>query len=432
MERNVSVAAGEGRACPRDKGPRTHRSSRKAAVVALGRAHRHELRLLGASRPAFPVLLTMGRFAGPIRRIPGLGWLISDPIIARRILTDPDHFTNVGEGIVGDLWAQVLGEWVYDLFDGAGHRALRTQTRDLFSQDRAASLVARAAGPRLRRCTAELVAGRAVDVADLARVVVGRIVADLLGLQHGMGQAGWTKSDDDAAYRELFTMGEELAALAARSTASTSNPEHAITSARAIVARMTGGVEAAWRDASADTMLGRCRELGLGLRETKGLATLLMVAGTQTTASVMARTVALLHDTAEQHRLRAQPERIVDAVREGLRVTTPVPVIGRSVTADLEIDGRRLRAGQRVLMLAYTANNAPGGFDLDRANLPDTRQLWFGAGRHYCLGSLVGRAELSALLDALLAAGRPWRIVERRYGRRVLIPTYARLRIALA
>ena len=402
------------------------------ATPSLDRAHRHELRLLAASRPAFPVLLTMGRFAGPIRRIPSLGWLISDPIIARRILTDRDHFTIVGEGIVGHLWAQVLGDWVYDMFDGAGHRALRTQTRDLFTQDRAASLVARAAGPRLRRCTAELVAGGAVDVADLARVVVGRIVADLLGLRHGRQQANSAEPDDDAVYRELFTMGERLAALAARSTASTSIPEHAIDSARAIVARMTSGVAAAWRDASADTMLGRCRELGLGPRESKGLATLLMVAGTQTTASAMARTVALLHDTGEQHRLRAQPRRINDAVREGLRVTTPVPVIGRSVSADLEIAGRRLRAGQRVLMLAYTADNAPGNFDLDRANLPDTRQLWFGAGRHYCLGSLVGRAEVSALLDALLAAGRPWRVVERRYGRGALIPTYARLRIALA
>lgn len=400
--------------------------------MALDRAHRHELRLLAASRPVFPVVLTLGRFAGPIRWIPGVGWLVSDPIIARRILTDPGHFTIVGEGVVGHLWAQVLGDWVYDVFDGAGHRALRTKARELFTEDRAASLVSRAAGPRLRRCTAELVAGGAVDVADLARVVVGRIVADLLGLKLGAQQAACGESDDDAAYREIFNMGEQLAALASRSTASTPLPEHAIAIARAIVARMTGGVAAAWRDASGDTPLGRCRELGLGLRETEGLATLLMVAGTQTTASVMARTVALLHDTAEQERLRAEPRRIGDAVREGLRVTTPVPVIGRLVSADLEIAGRRLRAGQRVLMLTYTTNNAPGGFNLDRANLPDNRQLWFGAGRHFCLGSLVGRAELSALLDALLAAGRPWWIVERRYARRVLIPTYARLRIALA
>ena len=397
--------------------------------MAFDRAHRHELRLLAASRPAFPVMLTLSRFAGPMRRIPGVGWLVSDPNTARRILTDPDHFTIVGEGIVGHLWAQVLGDWVDDIFEGAGHRALRTKARELFTQDRAASLVSRAAGPRLRRCTAELVAGGAVDVADLARVVVGRIVADLLGLKLDSGRA---ESDDDAPYREIFAMGEQLAASAARSTASTSVPERDMASARAIVARMTGAVAPAWREASADSMLGRCRELGLGLRETEGLATLLMVAGTQTTASAMARTVALLHDTGEQHRLLAQPQRIDDAVREGLRVTTPVPVIGRSVSADVEIAGRRLRAGQRMLLLAYTANNAPGGFDLDRANLPDTRQLWFGAGRHFCLGSLVGRAELSALLNALLEAGRPWRIVERRYGRRALIPTYAQLRIALA
>ncbi len=393
--------------------------------VALDYARRQELRLLAASRPALPVLLTLGRFARPIRRVPGLGWLVSDPVTARRILNDPDHFTLLGEGGVGHLWAQVLGDWVYDMFDGAGHHALRTKARELFTEDNSAALVSRVAGPRLRRCTAELVAGGTVDIADLARVIVGRIVADLLGLNIAA-------SEDDDGYRKVFDTGEELAALALGSTASTHLPAHTIAAARAIVVRMTGGVAAAWRDAPGDTLLGRCRELGLGLRETEGLAILLMVAGTETTASAIARTVALLHDTAEQERLRAEPHRIADAVREGLRVTTPAPVLGRSVRADVEIAGRRLRAGERVLMLTYTANNAPGGFNLDRDYLPDNRQLWFGAGRHLCLGAPVARAELSALLEALLAAGRPWRIVERRYGRRVLIPTYARLRIALA
>lgn len=409
-----------------------HQRSNDVSVMALDRASRHELGLLAASRPAFPVLLALGRFARPIRRIPGVGWLVSDPVIVRRILTDPHHFTTIGEGIVGHLWAQVLGDWVYDIFDGAGHHALRRKTRELFTEDRAAALVSRAAGPRLRRCTAELVAGGTVDVADLARVVVGRIVADLLGLTIGAQGVGTGESDDDAAYREVFNAGTELAAFALGSTASAHVPARTIARAQTIVSRMTSGVAAAWRDAPGDTLLGRCRELGLGLRETEGLATLLMVAGTQTTASAMARTVALLHDTGEQERLRTQPRRMLDAVREGLRVTTPVPVIGRSVSADLEIAGKRLRAGQRVLMLTYTANNAPGGFNLDRGHLPDNRQLWFGAGRHFCLGAAVGRAELSSLLNALLATGRPWRVVERRYGRGVLIPTYTRLRVTLA
>jgi cytochrome P450 len=222
-----------------------------------------------------------------------------------------------------------------------------------------------------------------------------------------------------------------LATLAFGTTASTRVADRTVNAGKAIVARMTGAVAAGWRSAPGDTLLGHCREVGLGLRETLGLATLLTVAGTQTAVSAMARTVALLHDTAEQERLRDEPWRLADAVREGLRVATPVPVITRSVSADIDVAGRRLRAGQRVLMLTYTANNVHSGFNLDRENPPESRQLWFGAGRHFCLGAAVGRAEVSALLQALLATGRPWRIVERRYGRRALIPTYARLRVAL-
>lgn len=382
-------------------------------------ARRHERRLLAASRPAFLPLFALGRFARPIVRVPGLGWVVDDPATMRRILTDPRHFTIVGEGVVGHLWARILGDWVYDLLDGPGHHALRLTTRDLFDDDRAAALVARAAGPRLRRCTADLAAGATVDVADLSRVVVGRIVADLVGIPRG----------NDNAHREIFETGRVLAALAARTTASPTVAPTTIGAARAIVARMTRGVAAGWRDAASDTLLGRCRELGLGPRETGGLAALLVVAGTQTTASAMARTVALLHDTGEQHRLLDDPARLGDAVREGIRVASPVPVIGRRVTADTTVAGKRLRAGQRVLMLTHTANNRHGGFDLDRPEPPGPERLWFGAGRHFCLGAAVGRAEVAAILAALLAVGRPWQVVGRRYGHRTLIPAYAALRV---
>lgn len=76
-------------------------------------------------------------------------------------------------------------------------------------------------------------------------------------------------------------------------------------------------------------------------------------------------------------------------------------------------------------------NNAPGGFDLDRPYIPETRQLWFGAGRHLCLGAAVARAELTTFLGMVTEAGRPWRVLRRRPARRVLIPSYARLEITL-
>ncbi|WP_436536950.1 cytochrome P450 [Actinoplanes sp. HUAS TT8] len=387
-------------------------------------AARHEFRVLASAHPKLPVLLTAGRLARRLRKVPRIGWVTSDPLTARRILNDPEHFTLLGEGGVGHLWAQVLGDWVYEIFDGPGHHQLRSRTRDLFTDENARHLTDRVIGPRLERAGAELRAGATVDVADLARVLVGRIVADLLQIPIGV--------DDDEPYREIFATGEELASLALGTTASTHLQPETVARAKVIVARLTANIAGTWRTARPETVLGRCRELGLEQRQAEGLATLLMVAGTETAASAMARTVALLHDTGTQHRLFREPDLLPDAVREGLRVTTPAPLIGRAVAADVTVDGRLLRAGERVLMLTWTANNAAGGFDLDRGYLPDQRQLWFGAGRHLCLGAPVARAEISGLLRMLLDSGRPWRITDRRYRRNVLIPSYASLPVSIA
>jgi cytochrome P450 len=112
-------------------------------------------------------------------------------------------------------------------------------------------------------------------------------------------------------------------------------------------------------------------------------------------------------------------------------VTTPAPVIGRHVVSDADIAGRTLQARQRVLLLTYLANNGIGRFDIRRDYVPETRQLWFGAGRHLCLGAALARAQLTRLLETMTAPGRPWRVVSRQPSRRVLIPSYASLRVRL-
>ena len=386
-------------------------------IPVLRPAVRYEHALLFAARPALAALLVGGRVARPLRRVPRLGWVSADPVVARAVLNDHRHFTLLAEGGVGHLWAQVLGPWVLDLFDGPGHHDLRTRSRDLFTEVTAASLVDGAWAARLGQARAALASGAGLDVADLARVLVGRMLATLLGLPDG----------GDAGARDLFATGERLAAIALGSAADTTLSSARVTQARDIVADLTRGVPAAWTRAEPDTLLGRCRTLGLGLQESTGLAALLMVAGTETAASAMARTVALLHDTGAQHRLLAEPALLPAAVREGLRVTTPAPVIGRAVRRDVTVAGRALRAGERVVLLTWTANTAPGGFDLDRGYLPDNRQLWFGAGRHLCLGAPLARAELTALLGMLVADGRPWTVVRRRAARRALIPNYREL-----
>jgi len=380
----------------------------------------HEHRLLRSARPALPVLNWLGQFARPLLKVPRLGWITADPRTARALLNDPEHLTLLSEGGVGHLWKQILGDWVDDLFDGQGHHDLRTRSRDLFTERTSAAFVAHAWGSRLASAREAFEAGEDLDLADLARVLVGRMVCTLLGLP-----VDASRGDD--AYREIFATGEELAATALGTTADTVLPPATIARAREIVERLTGHIDAVFPTASADTIIGRCRELGLTLQETKGLSTLLMVAGTETAASAMARTAALLFDSGEQHRLLAMPSHRDDAVREALRVTSPAPIIGRSVLADVDIAGRTLRAGERVVILTWTANNLAGAFRIDRPYLPQHRQLWFGAGRHLCLGGPLARAELGAVVDLLLGDGRPFEVVSRCYGRRVLIPAYASL-----
>ncbi len=399
---------------------------RRLALVRDGwgtGAKAHEHRLLRSARPALPILNWLGQFANPLLRVPKLGWITADPRTARALLNDADHLTLLSEGGVGHLWAQILGDWVYDLFDGPGHHDLRTRSRELFTEKTSAAFVKKAWGERLDAARASFESGAPLDLADLSRVLVGQMVCTLLGLPvNSVGSA-----DRDDAYREIFATGEELAATALGTTADTVLPRDKIARARVIVERLTGHIDAVFPTAHEDTIIGRCRMLGLTLQETKGLATLLMVAGTETAASAMARTAALLYDSGEQHRLLAAPQHHDDAVREALRVTSPAPIIGRSVMADFELAGRTLRAGERVVVLTWTANNLAGEYRIDRQYLPQHRQLWFGAGRHLCLGGPLARAELSAIVELLLGDGRPFRVVSRRYGKRVLIPAYAEL-----
>ncbi|MBW8484344.1 cytochrome P450 [Actinomadura parmotrematis] len=381
-------------------------------------AARHESRLLWSANPGLFALLEAARHLGPIARVPRLGWVVTDPLLARRVLNDHAAFTMGGEGGVGHMWTQLFGPEMGAFFGGSRHAEIRARARDLFTEDAAADLVERSQGGHHAALAALLASGAEVDVADAARVLAGRMVADLLGLP---------ADSPDQQYRDLFAAGESLAALALGTTASTDLPEDRLAAAREIADGLTAGVPDAYRDAGPGTLLGRCRAMGLGLPLARGLATLLVIAGTETGVAGTTRTVALLHDTGAQHALLRDPSLLPNAVREGLRVATPAPVIGRHVERDAELGGRTLRAGDRVLLLTYRATNGAGPFDITRPHIPETRQLWFGGGRHLCLGASVARVQIARMLETLHSTGRPYRIVSRRAAHRALVPTYASL-----
>ena len=171
------------------------------------------------------------------------------------------------------------------------------------------------------------------------------------------------------------------------------------------------------------------RALGLGEDEAMGAVGAFVLTGTETLVSYVPRLVALLIDSGWMPRLATDPALIEPAIAEGLRVTTPSPVMLRSVVADATVGSVPVRVGDRVILATFLANRAGGGFDPEVNPAASLKQLWFGAGTHFCLGAPLAMAQVRVTLGALLAAG-PLEIVARRAARGVLIPSYARLELS--
>ncbi len=134
---------------------------------------------------------------------------------------------------------------------------------------------------------------------------------------------------------------------------------------------------------------------------------LLLVAGNETTRNLIGNgMLALLKNPAQLQRLREHPELLDSAINELLRYDSPVQMDARNAIEDVEIGGKRIAAGQRILAIVGAANRDPQIFanpdELDIGR-DEVSHLSFGRGIHYCLGSplaiLEGRIAFSSLLD---------------------------------
>jgi hypothetical protein len=144
--------------------------------------------------------------------------------------------------------------------------------------------------------------------------------------------------------------------------------------------------------------------------ELVAMAVLLLVAGTETTVSLIATTVwALLRHPDALARLREAPWLLPAAVEEALRWESPVQRTWRIATADVELAGQRIPAGALVVLLLGATNRDPARFpDPDRFDIlrRDLGHLAFGAGVHRCLGAFLARLETQVAVSSLL---RRWR-----------------------
>lgn len=93
------------------------------------------------------------------------------------------------------------------------------------------------------------------------------------------------------------------------------------------------------------------------------------------------------------------------AVEEFLRFVSPVQFSKpRYVRRDVEVEGVRLKKGDRVMVMLAAANMDPAVHDrperLDLERKPN-RHISFGTGIHFCLGHQLARIEAACALEAL-------------------------------
>ena len=142
---------------------------------------------------------------------------------------------------------------------------------------------------------------------------------------------------------------------------------------------------------------------------------LLLMGGLHTVQGSLAWAIVhLVNNPAQRDLIVADPAVIPRAVEEILRIEAAIAA-GRRATRDVELGGVSIAEGDQLLLMLCSANRDPDTFphpnDFDINRSPN-RHLSFGAGVHRCLGSHLGRVELTIALEELHRRIPDYRLVD--------------------
>jgi cholest-4-en-3-one 26-monooxygenase len=262
--------------------------------------------------------------------------------------------------------------------------------------------------PRLRaitRAAVDAVAtrGSCDFVQDFAAMLPLQAICELLGVpdDERLQLVEWTNSITSPSGGDLSTVRAQVAdarqrvfeyaaELGARKRA---NPEADLTS-RILLGEVT----------LADGTEHRLSEF-----EFEMFMLLLIFAGNETTRSAVSGAMVAFAAYPEQWaRLLEDRDLIPTGVEEILRFVSPVASMRRTVTSEIEFQGRRLQRGERVVMWYPAANRDEEVFGSDAERFDVGRSpnehMAFGAnGPHFCLGAWLARLEIRLTLEELTA-----------------------------
>ena len=343
-----------------------------------------------------PAELIDARRHGPISRylFPDghQGWLITGFDLARSVLADPrfssrkelmlHHPTIDYSGI--EVPPAPPGEFL--LMDEPQHGRYRKPLVGKFTVRRMRQLTERVEQITADRLDAMEEAGPPTDlVTAFATPIPAIMICELLGVPY----------EDRGSFQaqvESFMSGE------------TSDED--LIAAYTAVQQYLAELVAAKRANPTDDVLSDLTDSDLTDEELKGISLILLAAGLDTTANMLALgTFALLQNPAQLAALRAEPALVDRAVEELLRYLSVAKTFMRTALEDVELGGQTIEAGTAVIVSYNTANRDPERFaephvlDLSRQ---DGGHLAFGHGIHQCLGQQLARVELRVALPALV------------------------------
>ena len=140
--------------------------------------------------------------------------------------------------------------------------------------------------------------------------------------------------------------------------------------------------------------------------ELLGFCFLLLIAGNDTTTSLIGNGTELLARHPDQRdELVADPRLIAAAVEEMVRIESPTQALPRTTMRDVELHDTVIPAGSRLMLLWGAANlddrefRDPDRFDIHRRM---KRHLGFGHGVHFCIGASLARLEARVAFEELL------------------------------
>lgn len=333
--------------------------------------------------------------AGPLHRFTApdsgiTGWLVTGHELAREALTHPelgkDRDTMTGAaappcGLSGRLQRMATGWLVSHMLgsDEPGHSRLRNTVADIFTPRAVTALQSRIDHHTRRLLDAIDPAGPVDLVCALAFPLPVAVITELFGIPD---------RHRDTIARSSAVLGDITVVTPAQQRRS------GLAFTRLILPRLMARRLRPTGDLL--TALARRHRAGdITLPEALSTAALLLIAGHETTTSLVAAIlVALLRNPTDLDRARCDPTHLDQLIEGTLRTHPPVPVT-------------TLRTARRPLQLAETTI-APGEFvmiSLQAANIdrPDTaKHLSFGHGVHYCLGAHLARAETRTAVAELL------------------------------